>query len=80
MKTVWTKGLTSEEEIEQRKEALAKAKYVLGLLDKMLDEKKHKALSAVSPDHMDSGWPYRCADINGYLRAVEEIKSLIQQE
>ena len=80
MKAVWTKGLKSKEQKETRQNELNAAKPILELLDGILDEKELDALRATKPDHMDSGWPYKCADINGYLRAVQEIKKIISQE
>jgi len=80
MKVVWTKGLKTEEEKEKRAQALLNAKEVLDILYGILEDKELNALRAAKPDFIDSGWPYRAADINGYLRAVQEIKKIIPQE
>lgn len=78
MKAVWTKGL-SEEEKEKRQEELKRAQPILDVLYKVLERKELDTLRATRPDYIDAGWPYRAADINGYLRAVQEIKTILEE-
>jgi hypothetical protein len=79
MKSVWTKGLKTKEEKEKRQLQLTQARDILDTLTKVLEDKELEALRATKPDLMDSGWPYRCADTNGYLRAVQEIKNILKE-
>ncbi len=79
MKAVWTKGLKTKEEKQKRQNELNAAKPILDTLTEVLEEKELKALKATKPDFIDQGWPYRAADINGYLRAVQEIKNILKE-
>lgn len=80
MKVAWTKGLKTKEEKDKRAAQLRAAQDVLDILDGILEEKELKALVASKPDYMDAGWAYRNADLNGYRRAVQEIRNIIPQE
>ena len=78
MKTVWTKGLNDEEK-KIRQEKVKQAREVLDILTEMLDHKEAQARKALKPNLMDAGWPYFAADNNGYIRAVQEIKTILQE-
>ena len=78
MKAVWTKGLKTKEEKEKRKLQLTQAKDLFDILLVELDKKEIDARAAREPDYIDAGWPYAAADANGYIRAVQELKKLIQ--
>lgn len=77
MKSVWTKGLTAEEK-KRRETEFKQAEEILKVLTEILNKKELDALRAAKPDHMDAGWPFKAADANGYMRAVQEIKSIIE--
>lgn len=59
------------------KAELRAARPALEKLDIILQQKKLDGMSGCKPDFIDAGWPYRAADLNGYLRALEEIQTLI---
>lgn len=79
MKTIWTNGLTPE-----RKEELRSAFNASGYLRERLQELAQNKINAarkssISKDAYDSpNWGYLQADTNGYIRALEEIQSLLQ--
>ena len=71
---------TTQKEKANRKQELKSAEPILELLMEMLNHKEVEALKATKPDMIDSGWPYKAADANGYIRAVQEIKTIIHKE
>ena len=79
MKSVWTKGLDKDGKAKREKEMRA-GKPILAALESILDHKERNAQAAKKPDFVDNAWPYKAADTNGYLRAVQEIKAIISQE
>lgn len=70
----WIKGRKDPDSVKAKLES---AKDVLEILDQIILDKKLTASSGCKPDFIDAGWPYRAADLNGYLRALEEIQKLI---
>ncbi len=70
----WTKGRTDPDAIKAK---LKSSKDILDLLKEILQDKKIKASHGVQPDFLDAGWPMKAADLNGYLRALEEIEKII---
>ena len=69
----WIKG----RDPDKVKAQLKSASDVLEILDQIILDKKLTASSGLKPDFIDAGWPYKAADLNGYLRALEEIQKLI---
>lgn len=70
----WLKGQKDPDSIKAK---LKSSKDILDILDEIIVAKKLKASSGCKPDWIDSAWPYRAADLNGYLRALEEIQRLL---
>lgn len=77
MKAIWTKGLSGTDK-KQVEDEFARAEAAMSRLLDILGEKELKAMRATSPDWIDAGWPYKAADLNGYLRALQEVKTLIK--
>ena len=71
MNTKWLKGYKGQER-ETRKQEILSNYRVLEILDEILETKKPS-----TPDYESSGWAYQAADLNGYNRAIDEIKKLI---
>lgn len=69
----WIKG----RDAESVKAKLKSSKDVLEILDQIITDKKLLASVGKKPDFVDAGWPYKAADQNGYLRALDEIQNLI---
>ncbi len=69
--------LKDEPDRESVKAELMAARPALERLDQIIQDKRIKANLSIQPDFFDSGWPYRCADLNGYFRALDEIQKLI---
>ncbi len=78
MKAVWTKGLKTGEK-SKREEQFKQAREILDTLIEVLEDKERKARKAVRPDYISGGWPYQAADNNGYIRAVQEIKTILEE-
>ena len=70
----WIKGQKNPAQIKAQ---LKSSKDILEILDQIIEDKKVKAFEATEPDFIDAGWPYRSADANGYIRALEDIQKLI---
>ena len=75
MKTIWTKGLDDEQK-EKVEAEFKRAEPAMARLKDIIVEKEHKARRA--DDYVDSSWPYKAADRNGYIRALQEVKTLIE--
>jgi hypothetical protein len=74
VQVAWFKGRKDPDTIKAQ---LSSSKDILEILDQIIEDKKLVASSGRKPDFLDAGWPYKAADINGYLRALEEIQNLI---
>jgi hypothetical protein len=70
----WIKG---QKDPDRVKGQLKRSKAILEILDQIIEDKKQKASEATKPDFIDAGWPYKAADTNGYVRALEDIQNLI---
>lgn len=77
MKGVWTKGL-KHHEAEQLKQEFKSARDLLRILDRILAEKEKKARTPEASEVVDTGTPYRITDKNGYIRAINEVRKLIE--
>lgn len=78
MKTLWTKGLIKEDELELRGEYI-NAHLVRKRLTKLIEDKISTASkSSMSKEGYDCpNWAYKQADKVGYNRALAEVISLI---
>lgn len=79
MKTNWTKGLSGDAKRDVQLE-YASSSNLRRRLDALIKEKQATASKAIiSKDAYDSpNWAYKQADHTGYLRALEEVLSLIE--
>lgn len=78
MKTVWTNGLTEQQEKEVRSE-YAHSPVLRERLSKILRDKVDVSDTAAQAkvNYEKPSWAYYQADANGYKRAINEIISLI---
>ncbi len=81
MKTNWLRGLTEQDKEELRTSILAARPAFDRLLElvqekQSLTETKRRARST----YFMPSWKSYQADCNGYLRALEELKQLIQPD
>lgn len=79
MKISWTKGLSGEEKKDILQE-YASSSHLRQRLELLLREKQMLSQKAIiSKESYDSpNWAYKQADNVGYLRAMEEVISLLQ--
>lgn len=79
MKLNWTKGLSGEAKQDVLSE-YASSSHLRARLEVLLREKQIASQKAIiSKDAYDSpNWAYKQADNVGYLRAMEEIVSLLK--
>lgn len=79
MKTVWTKGLDAERREEVKRDFLSSSLLRSRLKD-LLEEKKMASMKAVTlKDSYDSpNWALLQADNIGFIRALEEVISLLE--
>jgi hypothetical protein len=73
----WTKGHKDPNSVKAK---LKSAQDVFEILDRIIEDKKAKASKGNPPDFIDAGWPYKAADQNGYIRAMNEIQNLIPKK
>lgn len=78
MKTIWTKGLDTEQQARM-KSAFKSSTEVRERLSKICQEKVASAMSTNKNQYDGSSWPYEQADAIGYRRALEEIISLLEK-
>ena len=79
IKVLWTKNLSAQEKEELQSE-IQQARNVLLRLDAILEHKLNDVQKAEKVDFIDSAWPYKAADRNGYERAIQEIRNIIPKE
>lgn len=79
MKAVLTKGLTPDERKQLEQEWKA-AQPALRVLDRVLADKEAKARKPENTDVVDVGTPYRITEKNGYLRAISEVRTIIEEK
>lgn len=79
MKTVLTKGLTTEQKEEIKRDFLASTllRERLQAIIKEKGELAHKA-SITKDNYLSPNWAYLQADSVGYQRALEEVFSLLE--
>lgn len=79
MQARWLKHLPNEEH-EDFKKRLLSVQDVLEVLDNILLEFQTGVEIARMPDYESASWAYKQADINGYIRAIQEVRRLIDLE
>lgn len=79
MKTVWTQHCKTAEEKEQYTNSLARAKWVLDDLSKLVQSNLGSRETAeISPKTYESpNWAYQQAHNNGYKQALKDVLNLI---
>jgi hypothetical protein len=82
MISAWTKHLTTPEEKQEFKNIFKGSKPVLERLDELINEIELDTDSLeLNPKVYDiPNWSYRQADLNGYRRALKQIKRLISAD
>lgn len=80
MDSRWLKYETDTSQHEDLKKRIASCNDVLGILAKLVQEKLDANQIVRLPDYNDSAWACKQADLNGYIRALEEIQKLLDIE
>lgn len=81
MKTVVTKGLNEQEQMEIRQEFIASAhlrKRLITLMNERIDSARTKCISSSS--YENPSWAYLQADNVGYERALKEVISILESD
>lgn len=74
MKSIWTRHIPQREDKDALELAIRNSGRALEALMYVLDSKIKKPKQA---DYESPSWAYFRADLDGYNRALEEIKSII---
>lgn len=77
MKTVWTKGLDTQLEVDV-KSAFKSSTVIRARLADLCSEKIDTSLSTNKAQYESPSWAYMQADGIGYRRAMEEVISLLE--
>lgn len=79
MKTIWFKGARDGKEKEERRLQVVSAENAFKILTEILDNKiKERDVERnLLGCYELPGYPYYQADASGYIRALEEVKSLL---
>ena len=79
MKTLWFKGARDGKEKEERRLQVVSAENAFKILTEILDNKiKERDVERnLLGCYELPGYPYYQADASGYIRALEEVKSLL---
>lgn len=82
MKTVWTSSIKDSAVKAELKAAFVASKIVRVRLSEMIDAKiKSSVRSSRAEDAYESpNWALKQADATGYQRALDEIKSLLDEK
>jgi hypothetical protein len=76
--TEWFKGLTDEDK-DRLETTLKNSKFLLNRLHTVI-ENKIKEVSRVPTNDYDSpSWPYKAADREGYVRALNDLLLLTKE-
>lgn len=76
MQIRWLKHLPTGDH-EDFKKRLLSVQDVLEVLDNILLGFQNGVEIARMPDYESASWAYKQADINGYIRAIQEVRKLI---
>lgn len=79
MISAWTKHLKDQDEQARFKNNILSSRDVFERMGELLEEMKEDAQSPKRAyvDYDKPNWAYKQADINGYLRCIDQIKTLI---
>ena len=79
MQARWLKNIPIEEHEDFRKR-LNSVQDVLEVLDQLLLESECSVEIARLADYTSASWAYEQADRNGYIRAMREVRKLLDLE
>lgn len=74
--SLWTRSAKTQEQKEELRLNLAAAEPIMQILDSFVEAKLDRAERG-DADYNDAAWAYKAADLNGYRRALEEMRDLI---
>ena len=79
MKLIWFKGARDGKEKEERRLQVISAESAFKVLTEILNDKiKEKDVERNLPKCYElPGYPYFQADASGYIRALEEVRSIL---
>ena len=77
MKSEWVSHLKSREEQLKFKEFVQSSQPVLSRLSDLMDSRLRSGEVVKANDYDSPSWAFKQADRNGYLRAVSELKALL---
>lgn len=77
--TLWLSHLKTAEEKEKFKNYIASSGGVLDRLVEIIDNKLDVREVFKEEDYKNPSWAYMQADRNGYVRALNELKQLIER-
>lgn len=82
MHIIWFAHIKDEKEKKEFKEYIENSTALLNRLTDILKNKSNAAesLRLSEKDFHMSSWPYRQADLNGYLRALKEMKEIVARK
>ena len=83
MKLDWTKDVSGDPDaISARRELVNNSSLVLGELRKVLERKLREveATRQAKPDYAQTSWAYLQADLNGEIRGIKYVLSLLDLE
>jgi len=82
MHIMWTSHIKNEEERKEFKAYIANSSALLDRLTDIINQKISAAEKTrlSEKDYALTTWPFKQADLNGYLRAFNEIKTLTQRK
>jgi len=72
----WLKGTTGETK-DKRKQEILSASPILILLGQILEDKYNAKERTKDIDYDCPSWSHKQADLNGYLRALEDVIKLL---
>lgn len=74
----WTKHAKDQKETEAVKDLVSNSKRLLKLFDVIVTKRIENAYrNSLKQSNYGAGWPYKQAETNGYVRALTEIKDLV---
>jgi len=79
MKVCWTKGLSPEKKEEVRSDFQASGalrERLASILQEKIDASRKASI--LKDSYESPNWAYLQADINGFVRALEEIQSILK--
>ena len=82
MHILWASHIKDEEEKEEFKKYVENSSTLLDRLTEIIKNKINSAEATrlLEKDYSLTSWPFKQADLNGYLRALKEIKDLTKRK